>query len=165
DTLRLLSSIREAVPGIHLRTTLMVGHPGETEADFEELMEFTRMARFERMGAFTYSEEEGTYAARTYTDDVPDDVKKDRLDRLMLLQQDISEEINTAKVGSTLRVIIDREEEDYFVGRTEYDSPEVDPEVFVEKNALLKPGHFYAVEITAAGPYDLFGRLASKDTI
>jgi ribosomal protein S12 methylthiotransferase len=158
-TLDLLDRIRREVPGIHLRTTLMVGHPGETDADFEELMDFVKTARFERMGTFVYSEEEGTYAAKHYQDDIPDEVKEKRLDRLMLLQQDLSMEINTAKVGQTLRVIIDREEPDYFVGRTEFDSPEVDPEVFITKETELVSGSFYQVNITAAGPYDLFGQV------
>ena len=159
QTLELLNQIRREVPGIHLRTTLMVGHPGETEADFMELCDFVRQARFERMGTFTYSEEEGTYAAKHYKDDIPHDVKLARLDKIMLLQQDISEEINTAKVGQTLKVIIDREEQDYFVGRTEFDSPEVDPEVFISKEKELKSGHFYEVKIISAGPYDLFGQI------
>jgi ribosomal protein S12 methylthiotransferase len=158
-TLELLDRIRTEVPGIHLRTTLMVGHPGETEADFDELVDFVKTARFERMGTFTYSEEEGTYAAKHYKDDVSDDVKQNRMDRLMLLQQGISMEINTAKVGQTVRVIIDREEPDFFVGRTEFDSPEVDPEVFITKETPLIPGQFYLVNITAAGPYDLFGSI------
>jgi ribosomal protein S12 methylthiotransferase len=158
-TLELLDRIRTEVPGIHLRTTFMVGHPGETEADFEELVDFVKAARFERMGTFTYSEEEGTYAAKHYKDDVPDDVKQNRLDRLMLLQQDISMEINTAKVGQTVRVIIDREESEFFVGRTEFDSPEVDPEVFITKETQLIPGQFYLMNVTAAGPYDLFGSI------
>jgi ribosomal protein S12 methylthiotransferase len=159
ETLELLNRIRCEVPGIHLRTTLMVGHPGETDADFRELCDFVKTARFERMGAFIYSEEDGTYAAKHYIDDVPDEVKKNRLDELMLLQQNISEDINTAKVGQTLHVIIDREEPDYFIGRTEFDSPEVDPEVFISKETELIPGQFYPIIITAAGPYDLFGHV------
>lgn len=163
STLNLLRQIREEVPGIHLRTTLMVGHPGETDLDFQELMEFVREQRFERMGAFTYSEEEGTYAARNYKDDVPDKVKKARLDQLMLLQQDISAEINQQKAGKILKVIVDREEPDFFVGRTEFDSPEVDPEVFISKDIPLVIGNFYSVQITSAGPYDLFGRIQSTE--
>lgn len=159
QTLELLSRIRHEVPGIHLRTTLMVGHPGETEADFAELCDFVKTARFERMGTFTYSEEEGTYAAKHYKDDISEEVKQARLDKIMLLQQTISEEINAAKVGQTLKIIIDREEPDYFVGRTEFDSPEVDPEVFISKEKDLEPGRFYEVKIISAGPYDLFAQI------
>lgn len=159
ETYELLDKIRSEVPGIHLRTTLMVGHPGETEQDFEELCSFVEKERFERMGAFTYSEEEGTYSAKHYKDDIPEEVKKSRLDRLMMLQQTISEEINQAKVDNTFKVMIDREEKDFFVGRTEFDSPEVDPEVFVKKESEIKPGEFYQVKITSAGPYDLSGQI------
>jgi len=158
DTLELLKRIRREVPGIYIRTTLMVGHPGETEEDFNELCDFVKEARFERMGAFTYSEEEGTYAAKHYKDEIPLEVKQERLDTLMLLQQTISEELNTTKIGQTLKVIIDREESDYFIGRTEFDSPEVDPEVFISKDKTLIAGQFYDVKITSAGPYDLFGQ-------
>jgi len=157
QTLELLKRIRQEVPGIHLRTTLMVGHPGETEADFRELCNFVKETRFERMGAFIYSEEEGTYAAKHYQDEIPVEVKQARLDELMLLQQDISEEINTTKIGKMLKVIVDREEQDYYVGRTEFDSPEVDPEVFISKEIKLKPGCFYNIKISSSGPYDLFG--------
>ncbi|MDD4712673.1 MAG: 30S ribosomal protein S12 methylthiotransferase RimO [Bacteroidales bacterium] len=159
QTLELLKYIRQEVPGIHLRTTLMVGHPGETEADFKELCDFVKETRFERMGAFIYSEEEGTYAAKHYQDEIPAEVKQARLDELMLLQQGISEEINATKVGKTLKVIVDREEQDYYVGRTEFDSPEVDPEVFISKEKELKPGNFYNIEITSSEPYDLFGHI------
>jgi len=162
QTLKLLNRIREEVPGIHLRTTLMVGHPGETEEDFKELCEFATQAKFERMGAFTYSEEEGTYAAKHYKDEIPMELKQERLDKLMLLQQSISEEINLAKIGQTLKVIIDREEQDFFVGRTEFDSPEVDPEVFISKEIKLFPGQFYDVTIISSGPYDLFGKILDK---
>jgi ribosomal protein S12 methylthiotransferase len=156
-TLELLKKIRLEVPGIHLRTTLMVGHPGETDEDFRQLCNFVKEQRFERMGAFIYSDEEGTYAARHYDDTIPDVVKRSRLDELMLLQQDISAEINAAKIGQEFKVIIDREEPDYFVGRTEFDSPDVDPEVFLSKDNQLKIGSFYTVKINSAGPYDLFG--------
>lgn len=159
QTLELLANIRREVPGIHIRTTLLVGHPGETEADFEQLLDFVKDQRFERLGAFIYSDEEGTYAARQYQDDVPEKVKRDRLDRLMTLQQDISAELNTAKVGQTFRVVVDREEPDYFVGRTEFDSPDVDPEVYINKETPLNIGSFYSVKIDSAGPYDLFGTL------
>lgn len=157
ETVELINRIRREVPGIHLRTTLMVGHPGETEADFEQLKSFVREMRFERMGAFAYSAEEGTYSGDHYRDDVPQAVKQARLDELMAIQQEISEELSQAKVGQRLRVIIDREEEDYYVGRTEFDSPEVDPEVFVGKDRPLTVGEFYDVQIDEASAFDLFG--------
>jgi len=157
DTLDLLKKIRLEVPGIHLRTTLMVGHPGETDEDFRMLCDFVKEQRFERMGAFIYSDEEGTYAARHYEDNISEAIKRTRLDELMLLQQDISAEINATKVGHTFKVIVDREEPDYFVGRTEFDSPDVDPEVFISKETPLNIGSFYSVKIASAGPYDLFG--------
>ena len=163
ETIDLLKQIRREVPGIHLRTTLMVGHPGETDEDFRQLCDFVREQRFERMGAFIYSNEEGTYAARKYEDNIPEAVKRARLDELMLLQQDISAEINAAKVGRNFKVIIDREEPDYFVGRTEFDSPDVDPEVFIIKNKALKIGSFYTVKINSAGPYDLFGNAETTE--
>ncbi|MBQ8423343.1 MAG: 30S ribosomal protein S12 methylthiotransferase RimO [Coprobacter sp.] len=155
ETEELLARIRREVPGIHLRTTLMVGFPGETEAEFDELLQFVRDARFERMGAFAYSEEEGTYSAQHYTDDVPDEVKQSRLDRLMSEQEVVATAVNEAKKGSALRVIIDREEADYYVGRTEYDSPEVDPEVLIEKTRPLVIGDFYMARITDAQPFEL----------
>ncbi len=157
ETYELIRTIRKEVPGIHLRTTLMVGFPGETEEDFEQLMEFVRTARFERMGAFAYSEEEGTYAAQHYADDVPAEVKQQRLDRLMALQTEISAEINADKVGQEMEVIVDRREGDYYIARTAYDSPEVDPEVLIpvaEKRLLT--GRFYKVRITSADEYDLY---------
>ncbi len=158
DTYQLINDIRKAVPGIHLRTTLMVGFPGETEEDFQELLDFVRWARFEKMGAFSYSEEEGTYSAIHYKDDIPDDIKKSRLDLLMLLQQGISEELQAKMVGKTLKVIIDRKEGPYYVGRTEYSSPEVDPEVLIPaENKKLKVGSFYQVKITDSEAFDLFG--------
>lgn len=155
----LINRIREEVPGIAIRTTLMVGHPGETEADFEELVDFVRTMRFERMGAFAYSNEDGTYAYEKYKDDVPSQIKMSRLDELMELQEEIATEIADEKVGQILQVIIDREDKEYFVGRTQYDSPEVDPEVYIEKQSDLKIGNFYAVEITAANPFELFGQI------
>ena len=158
QTYDLLARIRREVPGIHLRTTLMVGHPGETEVDFEELMQFVRDARFERMGAFAYCEEEGTYAARHYSDEIPEEVKQERLDRLMALQEEIAAEINAAKLNSVQRVLIDREEPDYYVGRTQYDSPEVDNEVLIEKSRTLEPGTYCDVEIIEAMPFDLIAR-------
>jgi ribosomal protein S12 methylthiotransferase len=161
ETIDLLNRIRKEVPGIHLRTTLMVGHPGETEEDFRQLITFVKTARFERMGAFLYSEEEGTYAARKYKDSVPDAVKKARLEELMLLQQAVSADINQAKIGKVFKVIIDREETDYYIGRTEFDSPDVDPEVFISKQLVLNIGCFYKVIITEVDPYDLFGEVVS----
>ena len=163
ETYELLERIRAEVPGIHLRTTLMVGHPGETESDFEELLQFVKDARFERMGAFTYSEEEGTYSAKHYTDDIPDHVKQERLSRLMKAQEEIAFEHQQTKIGKTLKVIIDREEPDFYVGRSEFDSPEVDPEVFIDKEEVLEIGMFYNTTITAAEPFELFGKIELPD--
>lgn len=159
ETYELLSRIRKEVPGIHIRTTLMVGHPGEGESDFEELKEFVRKARFERMGAFTYSEEEGTFSAEHYSDNIPEEVKQRRLDELMAIQEEIAAEINVSKVGQEMKVIIDREEEEYYIGRTEFDSPEVDPEVLIGKEKPLIIGDFYTVRITDAQTFDLFGEV------
>jgi len=159
ETQDLLAAIRAEVPGIHLRTTLMVGHPGETDADFQELLDFTAQQRFERMGAFMYSEEEGTFAARHYTDNVPVATKQERLDALMLLQQDISASINQSKIGASFKTVIDRIEGDQRIGRTEFDSPDVDPELYIDGAQDLHPGDFCRVRITEAGPYDLFGHL------
>ena len=158
QTYNLLETIRREVPGIHLRTTLMVGFPGETDEDFKELLDFVKWAKFERMGAFAYSEEEGTYAAKHYKDDVQEEVKQVRLSKLMRLQQQISEEVQQSKVGKQLKVIIDREEGDYFIGRTEFDSPEVDPEVLFKKTDFpnLKPGKFVQARIENADEFDLF---------
>ena len=160
ETLDLLTALRQEVPGICIRTTLMVGFPGETEEDFNELLEFTRQVRFDRMGAFAYCEEEGTFAANNYKDDVPEEVKQDRLDRLMLLQESISAELCAEKVGKNFKVIVDRREGDYFIGRTEHDSPEVDCEVLIHKSeGELQVGRFYNVNITDAEEYDLYGTL------
>ena len=160
DTLSLLKAIRERVPGITLRTTLMVGFPGETDDDFRELMDFVRTQRFERMGAFAYSEEEGTYAQQHYTDDVPASVKQQRLDELMALQQTISEEVEAEKVGTTQLVVVDRKEGDYYVGRTESCSPEVDPEVLIAAEGHpLRTGHYYKVKITGSDEFDLYGEV------
>jgi ribosomal protein S12 methylthiotransferase len=156
QTYELINKIREEVPGIHLRTTLMVGFPGETEEDYQELLDFTRWARFERMGAFAYSEEDGTYSAKHYQDDVPMDVKQARLDRLMRIQQNISAEIEAAKIGQTMKVIIDRTEGDWYVGRSEFCSPEVDPEVLIPIDEPLTIGSFYDVKITDAEEFDLY---------
>lgn len=158
DTYDLVSKIRQEVPGIHIRTTLMVGFPGETEDDFDELMKFVKWARFERMGAFTYSEEDGTYSAEHYPDDVPENIKNVRLDKLMALQQNISAEIEAEKVGKIMTVIIDRKEGEYYIGRTEFCSPEVDPEVLIPAaEKQLRVGTFYKVKITSSEEFDLFG--------
>ncbi|MEA5061745.1 MAG: 30S ribosomal protein S12 methylthiotransferase RimO [Petrimonas sp.] len=157
QTIDLIAKFREEVPGIHLRTTMMVGHPGETEQDFEELLEFVKQTRFERLGAFPYSHEEDTYCDKNYTDDVPAGVKQERMNVLMELQESIAAAINESKVGKTLKVIIDREDPEYYVGRTEFDSPEVDGEVLIEKQTPLKTGEFYDVKITSAMPFDLIG--------
>lgn len=160
DTINLLRMIRERVPGIHIRTTLMVGFPGETEEDFNELLDFVCEQRFERMGAFAYSEEESTYSALHYDDDVPEEVKQQRLDKLMALQQQISEEIEAEKVGKTFPVIIDRKEGNYYVGRTEFCSPEVDPEVLIPvKDKHLRVGNFYQVKMTGSDEFDLYGQV------
>ncbi|MBR4565323.1 MAG: 30S ribosomal protein S12 methylthiotransferase RimO [Prevotella sp.] len=160
ETMTMIERMRKEVPGIHIRTTLMVGFPGETDADFNELLEFTRWARFERMGAFAYSEEDGTYSAEHYDDDVPEDVKQKRLDRLMRLQQNISAEIEAAKVGKTMKVVIDRMEGDYYIGRSEFCSPEVDPEVLIGKdNGILTIGEFYQVKIVDSEEFDLYGEV------
>ena len=156
ETMELIRRMRREVPGIHLRTTLMVGFPGETDADFRELVEFTKWARFERMGAFAYSEEDGTYSAQHYEDDVPAEVKQARLDKLMRVQQNISAELEAEKVGMVMRVIIDRQEGEYFVGRTEFCSPEVDPEVLIPVAEQLTIGRFYNVRITDAEEFDLY---------
>jgi ribosomal protein S12 methylthiotransferase len=158
QTRDLLARLREEVPGIHVRTTFMVGHPGETEADFEMLCDFVREARFERMGAFAYSHEEGTYSAENYKDSIPQKVKQQRLDRLMSIQQGISEELNAEKVGKTFKTIIDRREGDCYIGRTEYDSPEIDPETLIDIEKKLEIGNFYNVLITRAEAYDLYGK-------
>lgn len=159
QTYELMQRMREEVPGIHLRTTLMVGHPGETEADFEELLEFVRKMRFERMGAFAYSHESGTYAYQHYEDNIPEEIKQERLDILMRAQERISLATNTSKIDKTFKVMLDREEEDFYIGRTEYDSPEVDPEVLISKEQVLKPGNFYQVLIEDAQPFELYGRV------
>ena len=158
ETYDLVERIRREVPDIHLRTTLMVGFPGETQEDFDELIAFTKWARFERMGAFAYSEEEGTYSEQHYEDDVPEDVKQQRLDKLMRVQQRISEEIEAEKVNSIQRVIIDRQEGDYYIGRTQYCSPEVDPEVLIPvTDRWLEIGEFYDVLITGSEEFDIYG--------
>ena len=158
ETYELIRKLRKEVPGINIRTTLMVGFPGETDEDFEELKAFVKWARFERMGAFAYSEEEGTYSERHYEDDVPEEVKQQRLDKLMRIQQNISAELEAEKIGQTMRVIIDRREGDFYVGRTEYCSPEVDPEVLIptaERELVI--GEFYDVKITDSEEFDIYG--------
>ena len=159
ETIALIKELRERVPGIHIRTTLMVGFPGETDEDFAELMEFVRWARFERMGAFAYSEEEGTYSANHYEDDVPQEVKQKRLDQLMDLQQDISAEVEAEKVGQVMKVIVDRKEGDYYIARSEFCSPEVDPEVLIRADKRLRVGQFYQVRITSSDEFDLYAEL------
>ncbi|ETD21144.1 MULTISPECIES: 30S ribosomal protein S12 methylthiotransferase RimO [Prevotellaceae] len=160
ETIDLIKAIRTKVPDIYIRTTLLVGFPGETEEDFEELKEFVKWARFERMGAFAYSEEEGTYSALNYKDDVPEDVKQQRLDELMQIQQDISAEIEDEKIGCKMKVIIDRKEGNYYVARTEFCSPEVDPEVLIPtKGKMLHVGSFYNVQITGAEEFDMYAEV------
>ena len=163
ETYELVRRMRQEVPGIHIRTTLMVGFPGETDQDFEELKEFVKWARFERMGAFAYSEEEGTYSADNFEDDVPEDVKQARLDKIMRIQQNISTELEAEKVGKVLKVIIDRQEGDYYIGRTEFCSPEVDPEVLIPAvEAKLTVGNFYDVKITDSEEFDIYGTTIIK---
>ena len=161
ETYQLIEQFRREVPGIHLRTTLMVGYPGETEEDFEELKDFVRTIRFDRMGAFAYSEEEGTYSAQHYADDVPFETKQKRLDELMDIQQGISAELSAAKIGRQMKVIIDRAEGDYYVGRSEFDSPEVDPEILIkcQDSPSLQIGEFYQVRIIDAEDFDLYGEI------
>ncbi|MCR4592211.1 MAG: 30S ribosomal protein S12 methylthiotransferase RimO [Bacteroidaceae bacterium] len=161
QTYTLLETIRREVPGIYIRTTLMVGYPGETDEDFAELIDFIKWAKFERMGAFAYSEEDGTYAAEHYTDDVPQDVKQARLSKLMRVQQNISLAHQENKIGKQYKVIIDRLEGDYYIGRTEYDSPEVDPEILIRKtdDTTLQIGEFYNVEVDSAEEFDLYAHV------
>jgi ribosomal protein S12 methylthiotransferase len=159
ETEALLNKIKEEVPGIAIRTTMLVGHPGETENDFEQLKDFVKSHRFDRLGAFAYSHEEGTYGYKTYEDNIPEEVKNARVEELMAVQQIISSQLSAARVGQTLMVIIDREEEEFYVGRTEFDSPEVDGEVFISKEIKLKKGQFYHVEITGSEEFDLWGKV------
>ena len=159
QTRELIKTLRQQVPDIHIRTTLMVGFPGEGEEEFNELLDFVKEARFERMGAFAYCEEEDTFGAKNYTDDIPEDVKQQRLDKLMALQEEISTEIQESKVGSIQKVIIDGTEGDMYVGRTQYDSPEVDPVVLIKSERPLNTGEFYDVKITSAMPFELMGEI------
>ena len=162
STKELIETIRQKVPGIHLRTTLMVGFPGEGEQEFDELMEFVKEARFERMGAFAYCEEDDTYAAKKFADDIPPDIKEERLAKLMAIQEDIAFDINQQKIGQVINVIVDREEDEYYVGRTEWDSPDVDPEVLIKKeNSKLEIGNFYSVTIVDALPFELIGIISN----
>ena len=160
QTIKLIEKIRAEVPGIVLRTTLLTGHPGETEEDFQDLVAFVKEMKFERLGVFPYSHEEDTYAYQKYADDVPDEVKRERANTIMALQKNISNELNLKRVGQILKVVIDRTEGDYYVGRTEFDSPEVDPEVLVTSAEPLSVGVFYEVKITSSDDYDLYGVLA-----
>ncbi|MGN1252773.1 MAG: 30S ribosomal protein S12 methylthiotransferase RimO [Muribaculaceae bacterium] len=163
ETRQLLDRIRREVPGIHIRTTLMTGYPGEGEKEFGELMDFVREQRFERMGAFAYCEEEDTYAARNLRDEVPQEVKEERLDRLMELQEQISLELQEQKIGRTLRVVCDSEDEEFYVCRSEFDSPEVDPEILVPKAGApcpLERGKFYDVTVREAYPFELIAEIA-----
>ena len=159
ETEKLLSEIRAKVPGIHIRTTLMVGFPGENELEFNELKQFVKEQRFERMGAFAYCEEDDTYGAQNFNDDIPEAIKNARLTEIMQIQEQISLEINENKIGATLRVIVDREEDDYYIGRTEWDSPEVDPEVLIKKSKNLRSGEFYNVKIVQALPFELIAEI------
>ena len=156
-TIELINRIRAEVPGIHIRTTMMVGHPGETEEDFNELLDFVKEMNFERLGAFPYSHEEDTFCDKNYTDDIPPEVKEERLSKLMAVQEEIALNMNEAKIGETLKVIIDSETQDFYIGRTQYDSPEVDGEVLINKEKPLTIGSFYNVKITSAMPFDLMG--------
>lgn len=158
---KLIAHIKREVPGVILRTTMLVGFPGETETDFQELKNFIVDTRFERLGVFTYSHEENTYAARKFRDDIPEEVKQARADEIMELQQQISAGLNRQKTGSVFPVIIDRKEDGYYIGRTEYDSPEVDGEVLISSSEELKKGSFHKVKITGAEDYDLFGEVIS----
>lgn len=163
EAMELIRRLRTAIPDLALRTTLLVGYPGETEADFEELLEFVREVRFERLGVFAYSEEEGTYSAEKLRDDVPETVKQERVERIMALQNEISLENNRRRVGSTERIIIDSRQGDFYVGRTQYDSPEVDQEILIPVGGKrLLRGHFYEVTVTSAADYDLYGKIREK---
>jgi len=159
ETIALINRIREEIPGIHLRTTLLVGYPGETESDFEELKAFVREFRFERLGVFTYSHEDDTYAGENDSDTVPEEVKQARADEIMIIQQQISAEIAEQKIGLLIKVVIDRLEGEYYIGRTEYDSPEVDGEVLIVPDQVLQIGSFYEVRIVKADEFDLYGEL------
>jgi ribosomal protein S12 methylthiotransferase len=160
ETEALIRRIREEVPGVAIRTTMLVGFPGETEEDFEELVQFVEETKFERLGVFTYSHEEGTYSAKMFKDDLDDETKQERADEIMEVQQQVSAELNQLKIGKTLKVLIERREGEYFIGRTEFDSPEVDGEVLIKSEKELKPGSFVTANITSADEFDLYGSLA-----
>ncbi len=164
-TYELIERLRAEVPGICIRTTLMVGFPGETEEDFKELLAFVKWARFERMGAFAYSEEEGTYSAGHYSDDVPDETKQERLDRVMRLQERISAELEAEKIGKIFKAVIDRREGDFYIARSEYSSPEVDPEILIpaDNDKQLKIGEFYNVKVTAAEEFDVYAAVVGDE--
>lgn len=162
QTIRLVEKIRQEVPGIFLRTTLMTGHPGETEKDFEELCEFVSRMKFERLGVFPYSHEEDTYCDLHYEDNVPEEIKRQRAEKIMELQAGVSEKLNNSLIGKVFKVLVDRKEDNYYIGRTEHDSPEVDPEVLIEGAADLQVGNFYLVKITGADEYDLYGSIAEE---
>ena len=163
ETLQFIRRLREEVPGIHIRTTLMVGFPGEGEEEFNELLQFVKDVRFDRMGAFAYCEEDDTYAAKNYDDTIPEEVKQERLSKLMALQESIALSLNETKINTVRKVIVDREEPDYYVGRTQFDSPEVDPEVLIKKTRKLAIGQFYNVAIKEAMPFELIGEVAIND--
>jgi ribosomal protein S12 methylthiotransferase len=165
ETIKLINRVRKEVPGVHLRTTMLVGHPGETEEDFEELKSFVREMRFERLGVFPYSHEDDTFAGEKYEDSIPQEVKQARADELMEIQQQIAAEINIGKIGQTMKVVIDRLEGDYFIGRTEFDSPEVDGEVLIMADQELAIGRFYHVKITGAEDFDLYGKVIYKPKV
>ena len=163
ETLQFIRRLREEVPGIHIRTTLMVGFPGEGEEEFNELLQFVKDVRFDRMGAFAYCEEDDAYAAKNYDDTIPEEVKQERLSKLMALQESIALSLNETKINTVQKVIVDREEPDYYVGRTQFDSPEVDPEVLIKKTRKLAIGQFYNVAIKEAMPFELIGEVAIND--
>lgn len=163
ETLQFIRRLREEVPGIHIRTTLMVGFPGEGEEEFNELLQFVKDVMFDRMGAFAYCEEDDTYAAKNYDDTIPEEVKQERLSKLMALQESIALSLNETKINTVQKVIVDREEPDYYVGRTQFDSPEVDPEVLIKKTRKLAIGQFYNVAIKEAMPFELIGEVAIND--
>ncbi len=159
ETKQLIQTIRKEVPGIHLRTTLMIGHPRETHDDFEELLDFVRETRFERLGAFPYSHEEDTYCDKNFSDDITPEIKEERLNKLMEVQEEIALSLNESKIGQTFKVIIDSETPDYYIARTEFDSPDVDGEVLVSKEQTLKLGSFHTVLVNSAMPFDLIGTI------
>jgi len=159
QTYDLIDAFKKHIPDMAIRTTLLVGHPGETDEDFKELLDFVRYAKFDRLGVFTYSEEENTYSAINYTDDIPFSIKQSRMNEIMEVQRQISNELNSKKIGKIFKTIIDRKEGGFYIGRTEYDSPEVDNEVLIETENKLKIGQFYNARITKADDFDLYARI------